>query len=160
MKLKIGESEVDLDPKHLEVNEENLNEHLKTFAGTYSYYNAMLSKAQFIQFLTEDKYEQTYSERFQYYKDNEAGSDKRAEAKTTINDNVIKAKRAVREAKYISQLTLGYVRALEKAHENALNLGYNIRKEIGSIYPQVIRESGIPADIEKQAEQLFKEMDG
>ena len=157
MKVKVGDQEVVLDPKYLEVSEVNLNDFLKTFAGIYSYYGAMCNKAQFIQHLTEDRYDQVSSERFQWYKENEGGSDKLVEAKVAVHESVIKAQRASREAKYIAQLLFAYVRSLDKAHENALNLGYNVRKEIDKIFPQTIKqESDIPADVEAQIGKIFE----
>ena len=161
MKVKVGDQEVVLDPKHLEVSEVSMNDFLKNFAALYSYYNAMWAKSQFIQHLTEDKYDQVASERFQHYKESEGGSDKLVEAKVTVSEKVIAARRAAREAKYICQLLFTYLRALDKAHENALNLGYNIRKEIDKIYPQHIHgeadgldKDGLPMDVDKQVEKL------
>ena len=158
MKVKVGDIDVILDPKNLEVNEVTMTDFLKNFASLYSYYNAMASKAQFIQHLTDDKYEQVASERFQHYKENEGGSDKLVEAKVTISEKVMAARRAAREAKYIYQLIFGYLRAMDKAHENCLNLGYNIRKEIDKIYPQHIHgdldKDGLPHDVDKQVEKL------
>ena len=110
MKVKVGEAEVILDPKHLEVDEVTLNDFLKNFASLYGYYNAMCAKSQFIMHLTEDKYDQISSERFQYYKENNGGSDKLCEAKTTVSEKVIVARRAAREAKYIYQLLFAYLR--------------------------------------------------
>ena len=159
MKVKVGDAEVILDPKHLEVSEAGLNDFLINFASTYAYYNSCWAKAQFIQHLTEDKYDQVASEKFQYYKENDGGSDKLCEAKTAVSEKVIAARRAAREAKYICQLLFTYLRSMDKAHENVLNLGYNIRKEIDKIYPQTIYHKGydddLPMDVDKQVEKMI-----
>ena len=123
MKVKVGESEVDLSATHLTVNEESLNDHMKSFASIYAYYNAQCVRAQFIQHITEDKYDQILSEKYQGYKENGDGSDKLCEAKAKVSDKVITALRNAREAKYIAQLMYAYMRSLDKAHECALNLG-------------------------------------
>lgn len=139
MKIKVGDQEVTLDPKNLEVDESTMNDFLKTFASKYNYYNAMWAKAQYIQYIAEDRHEAIASERFQWYKENEGGSDKLVEAKVKMAEIVMKAKKTARDAKYVSQVLFTYLRSMDKAHENALNLGYNVRKEMDKLFPQHIK---------------------
>jgi len=160
MKVKIGDEEVILDPKHLEVDEVGLNEFLKNFASIYSYYNNKWARAQFIHYCAEDNADVKYSERFQFYKENEAGSDKLVDAKAKTHPDVVQARQVSRNAKYAMQLLYVYLRALDKAHENALNLGYNIRKEMDKLFPKSISSTdGLDSDVDKQIDRLFNEED-
>ena len=156
MKVKIGDEEVVLEEKHLLVDEVSLNEFLKKFASTYNYYNTMWAKAQYLYYCTEDSADVKYGERFQFYKENEGGSDKLVEAKVKSHPDVINARAKTRQAKYAMQLLYTYLRAMDKAHENALNLGYNIRKEMDKLFPQSIKStSTVDADVDKQLDEMF-----
>ena len=48
---------------------------------------------------------------------------------------------------------------MDKAVENALNLGYNIRKEIDKIHPQTVAGKGydddLPLDVNAQVEKMI-----
>lgn len=154
MKVKVGDEEILLDPKNLMVDEVNMNDFLKNFASIYNYYNIRWAKAQYLQYLTEDKFEVICSEKFNFYKENEGGSDKLSEHKVKMNEHVIKARRLTRDAKYVAQLLFTYLRALDKAHENALNLGYNIRKEVDKIFPNTIK--GKSEDYRNADEEVAK----
>jgi len=153
MKVKVGETEVNLDPKNLEVDEVNMNEFLKDFAGTYNHYATQWATAQYIQRTIEDRYDITYAERFRFFKENDGGSDKLVEAKVKVHDSVVDAKKKMQHAKLITQLLHSYLRSLDKAYESALNLGYNIRKEMDKLYPQSIKV----ADADAQVAAYFKE---
>jgi len=156
IKVKIGDTEVVLEEKHLVVDEVSLNEFLKKFASTYNYYNTMWAKAQYLNHCAEDSFDVKYGERFQFYKENEGGSDKLVEAKVKSHPDVINARAKARQAKYAMQLLNSYLRAMDKAHEDALNLGYNIRKEIDKIFPQSIKSvDAVGEDVEKQLDEMF-----
>lgn len=157
MKVKVGDQEVTLESKHLEVAEHNLNDFLINFASIYNYYNMAWAKAQYILHLMEDRHEVSYSERFQFYKENEGGSDKLVDAKVKMHEQVVSAKKAGRDAKYAERLLYTYLRALDKANENALNLGYNIRKEMDKIYPQVVKGTELQGDVDAQVAKLLSE---
>lgn len=159
MKIKLGEEEIDLDEDNLIVSESNMNEFLKKFAGIYNYYNNAWAKSQYLNHAAEDRYDALYNEKFTFYKENGGASDKLAEAKAKANEEVQAAKKSVRNSKYIMQLLFTYLRALDKAQENALNLGYNIRKEMDKIFPQAIK--GMPAnhsDADHEVSKLFSNL--
>jgi hypothetical protein len=150
MKIKVAEHEVILDPKNLEVSEEIMNDFLKNFAGIYNYYYMMWAKAQHIHYLAEDHYDVLFASKYQWAKENEGGSDKLAEAKARISEPVVQARMQARDAKYVMQLLNSYLRAMDKAHENALNLGYNVRKEMDKIFPQEVRRTAaVDAEVAK-----------
>jgi len=155
MKVKVGEEEVFLDPKNLIVDEVNLNDFLKRFAPNYSHFNMMWAKSQFIQRTTEDRHDVVLADRYRYYKENDGGSDKLAESKAKVHEDVIEAKKRMQNARFVTQILNGYLRSLDKAQESALNLGYNIRKEMDKLFPQSIR--GPEMDPDAQMAQMLKD---
>jgi hypothetical protein len=124
-----ADDEVTLDPEHVQFTEANLNGFLQTTPGWFSYYSAKQARAQYIASLHDDKYEQVYSDKFRFYKA-EGGSDKLAEASAKTDPEVIEALKRCRKAKENLTYITGFLRALDKANQNALNLGYNLRKEM------------------------------
>jgi hypothetical protein len=150
--IKIGQEEVQLDPGNLQVNESNLNDFLSKFPGIYSYYNAKWVESQYIQYQTEDYYDEVYCKKFKFFKD--GSSDKLAEAQSKADDQVIEAKKEARKAKLNAQLLYGYLRALDKCFECAINLGYNMRREMDKLFPRDIKKSA-SSSIESQLDQMF-----
>jgi len=150
--IKVLGEDVMLDSDLLEINEVNLNDFFSTFASKYSYYNQKWAEAQYVCHKAEDLHEIAYAKTFKQYKD-DGGSDKYAEAKAKAHPEVIDAKSKVRAAKMNTQMLWVYIRSLDKAHENALNLGYNIRKEIEKLFPQEIK--GTQVNQKKQLETEF-----
>lgn len=123
------EDEVILDPEHVQFTEATLNEFLQKAPGWFSYYSTKQSRAQYIASLHEDNYEQVYSNKFRFYKA-EGGSDKLAEASSKTDPEVMEALKQSRKAKENLTCIGGFLKALDKANQNALNLGYNLRKEM------------------------------
>jgi hypothetical protein len=102
---------------------------LQKAPGWFSYYSNKQARAQYIASLHDDKYEQVYSDKFRFYKA-EGGSDKLAEASAKTDPEVVDALKRSRKAKENLTYISGFLRALDKANQNALNLGYNLRKEM------------------------------
>lgn len=134
MKIKIGQEEINLDPEILKFTEATLNEYLQKEAAIYSYYSAKWIDSQYINSTYDDKLEELYSQKFKLYKDQDV-SDKKAEAMAKADPEVVEAKEKVRISKRTMEHLRLFLRSFDKNHENALNLGYNIRKEIG-VYNQ------------------------
>jgi hypothetical protein len=129
MKVIVGNEEIELKIEDTKFTEATLNEYLMKDAATYSYYHAKYVDAQYYATKHEDLHEALYSKKFQERK--EAGAtDKLAEAMAKIDDEVTAAKDKARLAKRSKELLYGFLKALEKAHDNAINLGYNVRKEM------------------------------
>lgn len=130
--LSAADTETDtvvLNPEHVQFTEATLNEFLQKSPGWFSYYSAKQAQAQYIASLYDDEYDNLYSSKFRFYKA-EGGSDKLAEASAKIDVEVVEALKRSRKAKEnLNQIT-GFLRALDKANQNALNLGYNLRKEM------------------------------
>jgi len=156
MKITIDDEDIDLESDLLEVDEASINDKLRRFAKTYSRYNQIYAKAQFLLASAEDELESVEGAKFDIYKSN-GGSDKLIDAKVSADEQVIVAKSKVREAKYKSQMVFGFLRSLDKSHEDLINLGYNVRKEMDKIFPQEIR--GLPLsqhNINDDVANLFK----
>lgn len=153
IKLSDGE-EIDLSSENLLIDESNLNAFLKKSAASYNYFTSRLAKAQMLHSIAEDKYDIAYSTEFQRIKESEGGNDKLVEAKSSIAAEVSEARSYLREAKYNLDLITKYVRSLDKVHDNALNLGYNIRKEMDKIFPQEVK--GLDPNIDDQIANIFR----
>lgn len=138
MKVNIGQEEVDLDPKVMEFNENTLNDFLMKDAGIYSYYHQKMVDAQYLVQKYEDLHDATYAKKFQENKESGA-TDKLAEAMAKCNPEVMEAKDKARVAKRIKDQLYGFLKSLDKAHDNALNLGYNIRKEMNILCKQDVK---------------------
>jgi len=137
MKVTIGKEEVDLDPKVMDFTEATLNEYFIKEAAVYSYYHQKMVDAQYFASKYEDAYEAAFAKKFQECK--EAGAtDKLAEAMAKNDPDVIEAKDKARLSKRTKDQLWGFLKSLDKAHENALNLGYNVRKEM-----QVLQHQGV-----------------
>ena len=65
------------------------------------------------------------------------GSDALCNAKTTSDEEVVEAKKSVLAAKHKVMLLKQHLRAWDKAHENALNLGYTLRKEMSKLHSTI-----------------------
>lgn len=147
-KIEINGEEVALDPADLEFSEANLNDFLCKLPARYAYYSAKWAEAQHLNYCCEDVQEGIYAQKFELYK-NQGGSDKLADARASADKEVTDARRAARKAKLYMQEIYGYLRALDKAHENALNLGYNIRKEMDKIHPGIKKQRDFDSELEK-----------
>ncbi len=129
MKVKIGQEEVELSPDVLKFTEATLSEYLMKDASIYSYYASQWVEGQYYLSYFEDKYEFLFSRKMRENK--EAGAtDKLAEAMAKSDPEIVDLKEKIRAAKRAKDHVWVYMKALEKNHENALNLGYNVRKEI------------------------------
>lgn len=157
MKIKVGNEEVILDQDNLNVDEVTLNDFLKKFAGKYNYYNGAWAKAQFFNQLAEDAYEVILNQKFAYYKEL-GGSDKLAESKSKSDVEVVKAKSRTRDTRYVMELLRTYLRSMDKAHDDALNLGYNMRKEMDKIFPSYIKGK-LSENLDAQIEELMNNDD-
>ena len=130
--MKIGTEEVELNNELLEFSETSLNEFLKKIGGHHSYYSEKYAMAQYVHGLYEDKHEELVAT---YYKEakEQGGTEKLAEATARLKPEVIDAMKKVRTAKYNMQLLWGFLRSIDKANTNALNLSYNMRKEMDKL---------------------------
>jgi hypothetical protein len=139
MKVNVGHEEVELDPKVMDFTEATLNEYLMKDAGVYSYYHAKMVDAQYLAQKYEDTFESLYSSKFREFKE-QGATDKLAEAMAKSDAEVVAAKEKVRISKRTKDHLWGFLKSLDKAHENALNLGYNVRKEMQVLKHNQVRQ--------------------
>lgn len=153
-KIKLGEEEVELNPENLKFSDANLNDYLKTSAATLAYYNEKHAMAQYISGIRDDKAEEVYERKFKEAKENGA-TEKLANAVASTDADVLEAKKKARASKYHSALLYGYIRALDRANTNAINLGYNIRKEMDKMGLSIksLDDSGF-VSAEKEADEI------
>jgi hypothetical protein len=151
--IKVGGDEVKIDPTLFDFDHDSLTNYLQREAGWYSYFGAKFADADAEYQMIEAKYDATYCEKFALLKESEGGSDKLVECKVkqdaeiqTLNKMKIAAKRRM---KMLQQ----HLRAWDKNHDNAQQLGYIIRKELGvwstsDIYEEKKSASSMPSDEE------------
>lgn len=154
-KVTVNGEEVVLDPANLRFDEVTLNDFIKKFSANYAYYNQKWAEAQHAHYCAEDEYDTIYAQKVVHYK-TEKASDKLADARAKSDEEVVEALKAVRLAKLQMQELYGYLRSLDKAHDDALNLGYNIRKEMDKIHPGIREPSNI-RDYDAELDKLLQE---
>lgn len=128
-KFFLGEVELDLDPEKLKFNEQNISQYYQEESGNYDFYSAQLAYADYLLSKRELEYDVIFSEKFTANKEL-GGSDKYVEAKTKADEDVVAAKTNVIGAKYKKGLLQNHIRAWDRNHDNALNLGHMLRKEM------------------------------
>jgi len=135
-KIKVGAQEVDLDPELLKFSEASINQFLEKFAAHYNYYTEKHADAQFLHRKYEDLYDAKYGEKFKLFKD-AGGSDKLCECRCKADPEVLEASESVRIARRNVDLLWGFLRAMDRAHEDAMQMCYNIRKEMDKLWSSV-----------------------
>lgn len=140
--IQLGKEEVNLDPKHLEFSEATINQFLSQFAARYNYYCEKYADAQYIHTKYEDLYDAIYGRKFKDFKENSGGSDKLTEAAAVSDVDVVEAAERVASARHAKELLWGYLRSMDRAHEDAMQTCYNIRKEMDKIFPGIKRLDG------------------
>lgn len=151
--LQVDGKEVVLDQKNMDFNEINLSEYLKKEAGYYNYFGFALAEAESELAIAELEYDKIYGEKYAFIKDNEGGSDKMVEAKTLASTEVSEAKLNTIKSKESVRKIYHHLRAWDKSHENALNLGYMLRKEMDKIGGSHVMATNDPDFITKLVEQ-------
>lgn len=134
--IKIGKEEVHLNPDLLKFDEHTVNDFLKVFSANFSRYQMYHADAQYIHSKLEDKYDTLLSEKFCEYKEL-GGSDKLSEMKAKKDPLVQEALENVRIAKRNVNLLYGYLKTMEKAHEDVITTCHNLRKELSTMFNQV-----------------------
>ena len=128
----LGEQEIDLDPDKLKFNEQTISDYYQNEGGNYDYYSSQLAYADFLLSKRELAYDVIYNEKFASNKEL-GGSDKYVEAKTKSDEDVFEAKEDVITAKYKKSLLQQHIRSWDRNHDNALNLGHMLRKEMDKL---------------------------
>lgn len=135
--VKLGNEEVKLDPAILLFNEATINSFLEKYASLYDDYVKSHSKAQYLHSKLKDKYEEMVAEKIVFFKESSGCSDKTAEAKAKTDDDVKKALQDVRVSKHTESRINGFLRSMDRAHSDAMQLCYNLRKELDKLFSTV-----------------------
>ncbi len=132
-KIKVGNEEVELDGQILDVSLETINEFLTKFASWYRYYQEQYNRASVVSKTLTDRYNSLLQSKFKTYKQEQQCSDRMAEACPKSDDEVLVAQEKMRGAEFIKDEVWGFLRSMDYAHENALQMCYNMRKEMDKI---------------------------
>lgn len=154
MKVKVGADDVDLDPAVMAFTEHTINDYLIKDAANYSHYHAKMVDAQYLASKYEDAHEALYSSKFREFKE-QGATDKLAEAMAKSDKEVVEAKEKARITKRAKDHLWGFLKSLDKAHENVLNLGYNVRKELKVLEHQSVGVGSF-GDINEKLDKLDK----
>src|SRR5579872_645314 len=127
-KIKVGNDEIELNEQVLEVTHETINDFLSKFASWYRYYQEQYNRASIITKHLSDRYSNLLQSKFKHYKQETQCSDKMADACSKSDEEVLDAQEKMRGAEYIKDELWGFLRSMDYAHENALQLCYNMRK--------------------------------
>ena len=138
--LKLAGKEITLRSALLNFDEHTINDFLRKEAGNYASYSAYHADAQYVHSKYEDRYDALYAEKFKLYRE-ESSSDKMAEMKTKSDTDIQEAIEMVRLAKHNANIIYGFIRSMDRAHDNAREFCYNLRKELDKIYGSTVKSS-------------------
>ncbi len=152
-KVNVGGTDIDLNPNQLTFDDVTLNQFFQESAGWYNYYGQKMADAESYLQWYETQYDEIYADRFRGYKE-DGGSDKLAEARAKCDVKVVDAKKKVIAGKRAVKKLQLFLRALDKAHDNALNFGYMLRKEMDKLQARVM--SKVDAELERKVDEVVK----
>lgn len=156
--LDVGGEEVALDPENLRFNEVTLSDYLKREGGWYDNFGAYLARAEKILQICENEYDNRYNYKFYSYK-SDGGSDKFAEARAKIDDEVQDAKKAAIEAKYLVSRLKNHLRAWDRNHDNAQSMGHTLRREMDKLNVDIRGSHGYQGASDNNLYGRFGEVD-
>lgn len=134
--VKLGSKEINLDENLLKFDEHTINQFLQNFAAHYNLYQEAHADSTYLQNRLEDRYDSLYAEKFRQYRE-EVSSDKMAEMRTKADKEIQESLESVRIAKRNAGMIWGYLRSMDRAHANCLQMCYNMRKELDKLYDNV-----------------------
>lgn len=137
--VKLADKEINLNPELLKFDEHNINQFLQNFAANYNQYYEHHSDSQYVHSKYEDRYDAVYAEKFKEYRE-ESSSDKMADMRTKADKDVQDALENVRLAKRNVNLIWGYLRSMDRSHEDAMQFCYNLRKELDKLFPNYVKK--------------------
>jgi hypothetical protein len=139
VKFDLNGETVFLDSESYTFTEATVNEFLQKIAPLYGYYSAKHTEAISGWTLMNDLYDAKFSEKYAEIKD-QGNTEKRAEAGAKIHPEVIEVLDKVRLAKQKVNYLAGFLRAIDYSKDAALNLCYNIRKEMNMVKGNYVNE--------------------
>lgn len=131
--VKVGNEEVDLNNEILTITHETINDFLSKYASWYRYYVQKHNDSAYIVKCYKDKLDGLVSSKFKQYKLEKECSDKMADAYSKSDEEVIKLQEQLRIAEHVKDELYSFLRSMDYAHADALQMCYNIRKEMDKI---------------------------
>lgn len=139
MNVNINGDVVELDPQILDFDENTLNHYLQKEAARYAYYSSKWVDASHLAAVYEEEAEAVFSAKYKELK--EIGkSDKTSEMLVKGDLEYMDMKKRALDMKRIKDQLWSFLRAIDKNHENAINVGYNIRKELTTLQQNSIKK--------------------
>jgi len=134
MKINVDGHDIDIELADLKLTHEKLSDHLMMEAALIGYYGIKHAEAAAVLNDLEDKIDYTIAMNYQEYKKNgEASTDKMAESLAKTHPDVVSLNKELVLAKKNKDILWAYLKALDKNHENALNMAYNTRRELSAL---------------------------
>jgi hypothetical protein len=127
--IVVAGEKVVLDPANLKFNEATLTQFLDREGSWYDYFGRMLANAEAEAAVAKEAAEVAFLQAFNEYR-LEVSSDKRAESMARVENGVIQAKNHQLNAEHKVKLLKQHLRSFDKAHDNAISMGHNLRKEM------------------------------
>ena len=134
--IKIGQEEIVLDPDRLAFNESSLNEFQDRLALWYDYFGEKFCILDYLSSCAKENYETTYA-RLYLGKKEEGSTEKQAEAFAKSHEEVEEAKKKWIKAKLRRDQVEKHLKSWDRAHENAMNRGHMIRKEMDKLGTEI-----------------------
>ena len=141
-KIQLGKEEVSIDPSHLRFDERTLSDWLINEAGWYNYYAGKLQLAETYLHYSEMNYENLRSGAIVTAK-KEGAAVAIAEAQANMNEDVIKAQKAMFMEQYKVGLLKTHLKAWDKAHDAAISLSHTLRKEMDKLGNDIYLPGGL-----------------
>ena len=131
--IKIGDREVVVDTNRLIFTEATLNEYMQKMYAWYDYFGRALAEAEALLNARKAEYDRLVDTKFDSAKSAGNCSDKLAQARSESDPAVVEARLRVVAAQRKVKLLMQHLRAWDKAHDCALNLAFNLRKEMDKL---------------------------
>jgi hypothetical protein len=131
--VKVGNEEVDLNNEILSISHETINDFLSKYASWYRYYVQKHNDAAYIVKCYKDKLDGLLSSKFKQNKLEKECSDKMADAYAKSDEEVVKLQEQLRIAEHVKEELQSFLKSMDYAHADALQMCYNIRKEMDKI---------------------------
>ena len=127
---------VDLNPKFMKFNENNLSEYLEQEYGWLDYLGKQLEFANKECLDAEIEFDRIYSEKYLETKD-AGNTENYSKAKSLADAAVVDARKKIADRKEAVGLLKAHIKAWDKNHDNAQNRGNTLRKEMDKLNREI-----------------------
>lgn len=148
----LGEK-ITIDPLNLKFDERSLSEWLQHEPGWVNYFSMKLQLAEKVLMVAHMNYDGKYADALVLHK-NTGLPVAIAEAKAKADPDVSKQQERIISAKYIVGCLKTHLRAWDKAHEAAISLGHNLRKEMDRLNNTVLGPAGYQKVYESGSDRI------